>query len=184
MRWGGLLLSVCLLGGAACGESSQSLDVADTRTTEVVERPETSVETTTTTSTTTKTEAAPTTSETTASVLSGEAKPSGFEDLPVPVEATEDPDSGGQDWTYFLPASVSLEELDDWYHRHLPDQLPWQDWKWCRTEPISQSIDRVWHKPGSTSVMGVIIGKNDPEDGGEAFIYLSGDESGPAACEE
>lgn len=161
-------MSLLLLVGAACNRADSTPGSS-----------ETSAAVTETTNTTATETAVPR-----PSALSGEAKRSAFEGLPVPVEATPDARNADRDWTYYLPPTVSLKELDDWYHRHLPDFANWRDWTWCRTKPLGMSIERVWHRPGSTSVMAVVIGKIDAEERGESFIYLSGDESGPASCDE
>jgi hypothetical protein len=113
------------------------------------------------------------------------AGPSG---VPIPKVATrsklfppsDDPQASSG---YDLPTGITLNDLDAWYEREMPEGKDWQGWTWCErvdtTDEQDGTIQRDWGHPGTENALIVSIGDNND---GHMYILIANQTNG-GACE-
>ncbi len=114
------------------------------------------------------------------SVNLGAPVASSVEGVPIPASATPKGTPTATDATYYLPESVTLEDLSAWYDEHLPRGADWQGWSWCQeSHEVGEhfGFQRLYVRKGTASILAVVLGRGGGAE--PTFMNIGTDESGP-----
>jgi hypothetical protein len=97
---------------------------------------------------------------------------SGAQGLPVPAAAIEG-EGEPTNQIYTVPGAT-YDELIAWYEEQLPAGEPWEQWAWCEQKRFTETLQKLWHEPGTNAILTLLVAKNDPPG-----IVIARDASGP-----
>jgi hypothetical protein len=114
--------------------------------------------------------------------------------VPIPPQAqrdttcdafeAENPDAVGA-ITYYLPESVTLDQVREFYATHMPPGQPRQGSTWCQGESSTDengipTIQREWQSPGTDDYLVLTLVGEEPPHGAGLIVF--DDRGDPGDC--